>query len=352
MRIICILLTVFVLGACTSSNNLSSTNQFDGIQAAKTRVSLGLTYLKNANFTQAKFNLDKALEFDPKSGDAHYGMAFYYQQVSEPKLADEYYRKAIALSKRQPDILNSYGVFLCSQARFEEAKVQFNQALSDKSYVANAETYENLALCAKKQGSVSESTNYLEKALNHQPSRHSSLYYLAENYIETENWLEADKALWKYERLTGESASSLYLKFKVAEGSENQALLQQLAQRIVNQYPETNYRQLVEYALSENQPISRSVKIKQTKSTEVSATNEQVAGTEYSPTAKKITNPNMNKGQQNSQFHVVQAGETLYRISIRYNVSIASLMRWNNLANASSIRAGSKLRIKEPNTNE
>ena len=58
-------------------------DDFDTVAAAKTRISLGLTYLKNGNYSQAKFNLDKALQFAPRLADAHYSIAYYYQVVGE-----------------------------------------------------------------------------------------------------------------------------------------------------------------------------------------------------------------------------------------------------------------------------
>jgi type IV pilus assembly protein PilF len=66
-----------LLSGCVSQNDQSFGQNFDHLKAAKTRVSLGLTYLKNGNYRQAKFNLDKALEFAPRSADANFDMAYY-----------------------------------------------------------------------------------------------------------------------------------------------------------------------------------------------------------------------------------------------------------------------------------
>jgi type IV pilus assembly protein PilF len=147
--------------------------------AAKNRVSLGLTYLSNGNFSQAKANLDKALHFAPKSADAHFAMAYYYQQVDELALTEEYYLKALKLAPENPNIINSYGAFLCEQGRYEKAKSYFLRAVTSKSYVSVAETYENLAICAVDQGKTDEAIGFFELALNHQPTRGKSLFFLA-----------------------------------------------------------------------------------------------------------------------------------------------------------------------------
>jgi membrane-bound lytic murein transglycosylase D len=49
-----------------------------------------------------------------------------------------------------------------------------------------------------------------------------------------------------------------------------------------------------------------------------------------------------------SHIHVVQPAETLKSIAHRYGVTVASLLRWNSLANPNRIRPGERLRVAEP----
>merc|ERR1712137_439078 len=74
-------------------------------------MSLGLTYLQNNNYTQAKRNLDKAIAFDPRSADVQYAMAYYYQLVGENQRAESYYESALDLEPNNGDIANSFGAF-------------------------------------------------------------------------------------------------------------------------------------------------------------------------------------------------------------------------------------------------
>ena len=43
--------------------------------AAKTRLNLGMGYLDKGDMTQAKFNLEKAYQFDPHNPDIHLAKA-------------------------------------------------------------------------------------------------------------------------------------------------------------------------------------------------------------------------------------------------------------------------------------
>jgi len=46
------------------------------------------------------------------------------------------------------------------------------------------------------------------------------------------------------------------------------------------------------------------------------------------------------------QYHVVAQGETLYRISVNYHITVDKLMQLNHIQNGDMIKAGQKLRVK------
>ncbi|MCQ2276330.1 MAG: peptidoglycan DD-metalloendopeptidase family protein [Bacteroidales bacterium] len=46
------------------------------------------------------------------------------------------------------------------------------------------------------------------------------------------------------------------------------------------------------------------------------------------------------------EYHVIQPGESLYRIALKYNTTTQELMRLNNIQNADKIAAGQKIRIR------
>ena len=241
LRIIYCLFALSLLTACISEPldpSFMGAREIDTQEAAKTRISLGLTYLKNGNFSQAKFNLDKALEFAPRDGQAHFAMAFYYQQVGEIELAQESYEDALNFSNNDPDVLNSYGAFLCQEGRYNEAKNYFLQAVNDRSYASTAQTYENLAICSKSQGINAEAIEYFTSALKHQPTRTRSLYLLTSVYIEEEQWQEAKRSLFKYERVAPVSAETLYMQFQIAQGLQDMETAMGYGEILTSLYPQ------------------------------------------------------------------------------------------------------------------
>lgn len=57
----------------------------------------------------------------------------------------------------------------------------------------------------------------------------------------------------------------------------------------------------------------------------------------------------MNGSAQNGYYRV-QRGDTLYRIGLRFNQDVNTLVRWNNLANPHAIEVGQLIRVRKPTT--
>lgn len=387
MRIV-MLVTLLWLSGCVSENqggNFSA--EFDQNEAAKTRISLGLTYLKNGNYTQAKMNLDKALSFAPRLADSHYGLAYYYQVVGEVERAREAYETAMSLAPRNADIANSYGAFLCQQGDYEEAKTFFLQAVNSKQYANSAATYENMALCAQSQGQGEDAIEYLNSALKHQPGRAKTLFILTEMYVATEQYDLAEQTLRKYEKVARVSPDSLWMAIEIATGKGDILTANGYGDMLLTMYPDSPLTKLyIDRQQKLPQPVIK-VKTKPQQnvkpdtvsvadlqaSTESSnavttpAADNTVAKPESADSQPAVVTNNANETDVNTndtteaenvaegavtgesvKFHIVQPKENLYRLSLKYNIKLDTLKAWNNLDNNGSIKIGTKLWLVPP----
>ena len=329
-------LSIVLLCGCVSSTDANRVgDDFNREEAAKTRMSLGLTYLKNNNYTQAKKNLDKALEFYPHSGDVHYALAYYYQLVGDNERAESAYKTAISLSPNSGDIMNSYGAFQCQNGRYAEAKRYFLKAIDSKHYANAAETYENLALCAQSQGNLDDAIAYLEDAVKHQPGRPKSLLLLSELYVAERQWDNAKRTLSTYQRVASTTPNVLWMSYEVAksQGDESKALA--YGNRLLEQFPQSALAERVQQQINTSKPqIMRSLKANP---------SEGSPPAEESSANEKSTSKNSEVSKETPQFHIVKQGENLYRISLMHNIKVATLQTWNNLEDPGAIFAGMKL---------
>lgn len=368
-----VVLLMMLLAGCAGQPSMEDAAQganFNPLDAAKTRISLGLTYLKNGNYTQAKFNLDKALQYAPRLADAHYSMAYYYQMVGEMTLADQAYRDAMSLEPKNPDILNSYGAFLCQQGQYEKAKQYFLDAIATQNYIRTAESYENLALCSQSQGQLADAQHYLRMALNHQPGRAKSLMLLAELQAGEQDWLGAKNTLAKYEKLARVTPESLLLAAKVEKGLGNLKGMQDYGRMLLQLYPEHQANQAYRLMQYDAPPAPASLTKdmpKKITAAEVPRAEDATAGTAGTAVAPTTEAPEQDRpleqavladvpsmadaNQQTDDdvvFHTVLKDQNLYRISLIYNVRMDKLIEWNGLKDASSIYAGQQLRVRAP----
>jgi LysM repeat protein len=61
---------------------------------------------------------------------------------------------------------------------------------------------------------------------------------------------------------------------------------------------------------------------------------------------KKNTEKSVTKNDNNFTYHIVEKGETLYRIHKKYHVSLQELKEWNQLKD-NSVKEGEKLIVKK-----
>ena len=378
---------IFTSGCVSNSQSGLYGGNFDHEEAAKTRMSLGLTYLQNNNYTQAKKNLDKALEFNPRSADVQFAMAYYYQLVGDNLRAEEYYETAIDLAPNNGDIANSYGAFKCQNGEYEKAKAYFFDAINNRLYANAAQTYENLALCAQSQGKLDEAIGYFQDALKHQPARGKSLFLLSELYTVSEQWELAESTLRKYERVAKVTPDSLWLAYEIAKGKGDLEAAKGYGEMMMSLFPESELtkRYLVQRESMQNKVV-KTVKSTQPNDSETEISENQTntdgltqtssndkeneksvaqdndaqrqsqsnnsdnAPTATANTPEKVQNTELSV--QSDKFHVVKEGENLYRISLLHNIKMATLQEWNNLENTGAIIAGQTLWLVPPSMQE
>lgn len=385
-------------------------NEASNDEIAMTRISLGLGYLNIGNTTQAKTNLEKAKRYSPRLVQVHTAFAHYYETVGEPELARKSFLTAIDIKEDDPDTLNNYGVFLCRQGDIEGAQEQFLNAIAVPEYVRVSESYENLALCHLDAGNFEEAEMYLAKAIMHSPSSASALQQMAQLTYAKSDYQQAQNYISRYEKATRKfSPSALALSYKVYERQGKIDIAKNYGAMLVKMYPNAyeskqyllnglsrieadnladeyqkqqqkdkkrvivlspkkakkkiaNTEQVFDESLiaSFDEPAQTAVetntkKTEQTKSMVVTKPAE-IAEEDVKPVvvekAVKSETPEtlpVASGNVSVPVHVVQQGESLYSISLKYNLKMRTLQRWNKLSSRSVLKIGQVLVLADPN---
>jgi len=254
------LCSLLVLAGCVSeqtyvgSDKPVSDRTFDNIEAARTRISLGLNYLRRGDTSQAKYNLERARSFAPNSAEVYSALAYYYQNVGENKQAEEYFRLAIAKDSNYADAYNNYGAFLCQLKRYEEAEQLLLKAISRPGYIRVAESYENLALCQLQQNHFNKANNYLDNSISHNSTRITSLTMSAGLAYAMGDNRQAKAQLDRIQRLGRVSARTVLLSYLIAEKNGDRETMRSAEQLLLTLYTETpETRLLLQGKLQENE---------------------------------------------------------------------------------------------------
>jgi len=247
-------LSTLALTGCVSESSYNGSdkpvveNKINNAGAARTRIALALQYLETGNNSQAKYNLERAIEFAPNLPEVHYSLAYYYQQVGEKERADKAYQKALAIKPDDPNTLNNYGVFLCSIEEYDRATDQFLKAIDIPSYIRVAESYENLALCAIEFNDFENAESYFKQALNHSSQRTSTLISLAALFYAKSDLHKASEVLKRHDDTGRVSARALLLGYLIKQRMGRIEEAEKIAATIMQTYPTSKQA----YAIRDN----------------------------------------------------------------------------------------------------
>jgi type IV pilus assembly protein PilF len=128
-------------------------------------MKLGVAYLQRGQLQDAKDKLERAAEQDPKNFEVHWAMASLWEHLAMPVEAEASYKKAMKLSPDNPDITNTYAVFLCKSGKVDQALSRFDAVLKNKLYRTPWVVATNAAVCLRSDKRNSDALAYLDRAL-------------------------------------------------------------------------------------------------------------------------------------------------------------------------------------------
>ena len=128
IRIITAALISLLLVACTTTTTTTSekkTSKPNLKEASDLNTQLAVGYIQREQYKPAKDKLEKAIDQDPENVAAVKTLAILYALLGLEEKANEQYTNALDITSDDPDLLNSYGAFLCANGELEKSQVQF-----------------------------------------------------------------------------------------------------------------------------------------------------------------------------------------------------------------------------------
>jgi type IV pilus assembly protein PilF len=239
-----LLISVFMLTACNPAVDPSSNQNIrpsrDTNEVAKANLNLAIAYLKEGKYEHTLEKLHKAREADPNHSATYNVLGLLYQQINEPKKAEQNFKKAISLNNNDSSALNNYGNFLCQQGRLDEMLETFSRAAANPLYATPEIAITNAGLCLYDNQRKPEAKEKFQQALQINPQIPQALLKMSEFALDDFNYLSARAYLQRFQEISRHTARSLWLGIQIERELGDKDAVSSYALLLRNSFPDSD----------------------------------------------------------------------------------------------------------------
>jgi type IV pilus assembly protein PilF len=206
---------------------------------ARIRLELATGYLEQGKATIALDEIKQALVTDPNFSDAYNVRGLVYMRLNDMALAEDSFRRAMALNPRDANVLHNFGWLMCEQARYPEAVQAFSQAIANPNYGGRAKTWMTQGICQIRAGQRTEAEFSLTKSFELDAGNPVTAYNLALLLFQRGDNSRAQFYIRRLNNSQLANAETLWLGIKVERRVGDRVAAQQLAGQLRNRYPKS-----------------------------------------------------------------------------------------------------------------
>ncbi len=235
------------LSACTTSTNITenstktiTTSRANLHEASNLNTELAIGYIQRKQYIAAKDKLEKAIEQNSENYNAYKTFAYLYSVLGLNEEAEVQYKEALELVPEDPDLLNSYGAFLCKTNKLKEAQENFAIAYNNPFYEHRYLAQSNAGSCYVQQGEYKKAEPLLRQSLRIQQKLPGSLISMAEVGVETERYLMARAYIQRYHQIKPASAQSLWIETRAEKALGSKEHYLKSARQLIKDFPDSD----------------------------------------------------------------------------------------------------------------
>ena len=203
---------------------------------ARLRLELASNYFEQGQTSVALDELKQALVVDPSFADAYSLRGLVYMRLNDVTLADDSFRRALALSPRDPDVAHNYGWFLCQQLRYKESSQLFAQALGNPLYAGQAKTLMAQGVCQVRAGQRADAEQSFTRSYELDAGNPLTGYNLASLLYERGEVSRSQFYIRRINNSARANAETLWLGAKVEQRLNNRDVANQLGDQLKKRF--------------------------------------------------------------------------------------------------------------------
>jgi type IV pilus assembly protein PilF len=252
LQVCLVLVWACALAACTTTTTTTSTavgssggppssskDPLDLERRANVRLELAGMYLARGQPTTALDEVNQAIAAKPDLPGAYSLRGLIYAALGDAQLADENFRRALQINPRDGDAMHNYGWFLCQQRQFAEAEAQFERALAQPQYREIMRTLLAQGVCQARAGQWAQAERTLSRSYELDPTNPVTAYNLSEVLLHRG---ELERARFYVRRVNSQpdlsSAQSLWLAARIERRLGNLDAMQDYGRQLRDRYPQ------------------------------------------------------------------------------------------------------------------
>lgn len=223
-------------GSAGRGEIMTESDETDGRKRARLRLELAANYFQQGQTNVALDELKQALAADPTFAEAHNLRGLVYMRLNDNVLADESFRRALALNPRDGDVMHNYGWLLCQQAKYNESTAMFARAVGTPGYGGQAKTLMAQGICQMRAGQLAEGERSLLQSYELDAGNPITGYHLSLALFQRGDLPRAQFYIRRINNSDLARAETLWLGIKIERGLGNREAMLQLASQLTRRF--------------------------------------------------------------------------------------------------------------------
>ena len=241
------LTAAFILTACSHNppayERPVRTYKKEPAKAAVANMQLAIEYMKLGQMSNSRECIEKALSEDASNPDVQMTAGLVYERINEMAKAERAYEAANRLGKGDPNIANTYAVFLCRTGKTAAGEKLFLDVAVNPLYQTPWVALGNAGSCARSSGDLLNAEKYFNRSLAIRPGYTEALLQLGNVAFDRGDSAQARDIVQRYLAVNPPTPEILWLGFRAQRKLGDAVAAAVYARRVQTEFPDSQQAQ-------------------------------------------------------------------------------------------------------------
>ncbi len=227
-------------GAPGNRNDVvTESDESDQRRRARLRLELATGYFEQGQTNVALDEIKQSLVTDPNFGEAYNLRGLVYMRMNDMPMAEDSFRRALALNPRDADAAHNYGWLMCQQGRYNDSTRLFSQAVANPAYGGTAKTLMTQGVCQVRAGQRAEAEQSLMHSYELDAGNPVTGYNLANLLYERGDFTRAQFYIRRLNNSDLANAETLWLGIRIERKLNNRDAVLQLGEQLKKRFAQS-----------------------------------------------------------------------------------------------------------------